>query len=235
LLTIALLLGTLMTVARGPWIGALVGAAIVAVGRAADRPRALRLAVAALTAGALIGSWLLAEYLDIRPGAVMTASQESALYRKELMEKYLAIALDRAWLGWGLTTWPKVRGMPSIDNYWLLLALMHGVPAMALLLGMLLLATAQCLRLGWRHPRDAPSPAFTLAGIFVAVIVSLGTVYLGEQVLPIVFFLLGWSQALGARPAHGAPPVRAGRSGPELRSVRPSRATTASPFRATIR
>jgi hypothetical protein len=221
-ITVVLFCGALMTVARGPWIGAVVGAAIVAVGRARDRRRALRLSLAALAAGAALGAWLLAEYLDVAPGAAMTMSQESALYRKVLFEQYFEIALDRAWLGWGLTTWPKVPGMPSIDNYWLLLSLMHGLPAM-LLLGMLGLATVQCVRLGLNEPRESASPAFTLAGAFVAVVVAISTVYLGEQVLPTVFFLLGWSQALQARPWHAPRPV-------------PVRAAPARPrFRAAIR
>lgn len=203
-ITVVLFLTALMTVARGPWIGGIVAAAIVAVGRAKDRRKALRIALAVLLLGALAGAQLLSAYLDIKPGAVMTMSQESAMYRKVLFEKYLNIALDHVWLGWGLTTWPKVPGMESIDNYYLLLSLMHGVPATLMLVAMLLGGAAQCIRRGLQEPPELHSPLFTFAGIYVAVFVSLGTVYMGEQVVPMVFFMLGWAQSWMQSPRPAA-------------------------------
>jgi hypothetical protein len=222
-ITGALIVGMVMTVARGPWLGAAVAVAILAVGQAANRKRALRITAAALAVGAAAGAWALNDYLDIKPGAAMTMSQESALYRKVLFEKYFDIALESAWFGWGLTTWPKVRGMASIDNYYLLIALMHGVPAMLMLVCMLLGSAAQCVRRGLAEPPGSRSPAFAFAGIFVAVFVALGTVYLGEQVLPTLFFMLGWAQGW----------LRTGGKGPAC-SVAPRPAAVPS-FRHVIR
>jgi len=193
-ITAVLVVGMLMTVARGPWLGAVVAVAILAVGPAANRRRALMIAGAVLSVGVVAGGWALNDYLDIKPGAAMTMSQESALYRKVLFEKYFDIAMDSAWFGWGLTTWPKVLGMASIDNYYLLISLMHGVPAMAMLVWMLLGSAVQCVRRGLAETPGTHSPAFAFAGIFIAVFVALGTVYLGEQVLPTLFFMLGWAQ-----------------------------------------
>lgn len=213
-ITAVLVLGMLMTVARGPWLGAAVALAVLAVGQAVNRPRALKTAAAVLAVGAAAGAWALGNYLDVQPGAAMTMSQESALYRKVLFEKYYDIATDSAWFGWGLTTWPKVRGMESIDNYYLLISLMHGVPAMAMLVTMLLASTAQCLRRALAEAAGVRGPGFAFAGVFMAVFVSLGTVYLGEQVLPMLFFMLGWAQgwlrtplAAPAQPAGGAVPT----------------------------
>jgi len=193
-ITAMLFLGALMTVARGPWVGAVVAAAVAAVGRAKDRRRALMISGAVLTLGALAGAVALNNYLDIKPGTVMTMSEESAMYRKVLFEQYFAIAVDHAWFGWGLTTWPKVPGMESIDNYYLLLSLMHGLPATLMLVFLMLGSVVQCVRRGLAEPRENNSPVFAFAGIFIAIFVSLGTVYLGEQVLPILFFTLGWAQ-----------------------------------------
>lgn len=193
-ITAVLLVGMVMTVARGPWLGALVAMAVFAVGQATNRRRALTVAGGVLLVAAVLGSWALGNYLDIKPGAAMTMSQESALYRKVLFEKYLDIALNHAWFGYGLTTWPKVRGMESIDNYYLLISLMHGVPAMLMLVLMLLGSAAQCLRRGVADPASASTPVFAFAGVFIAIFVALGTVYLGEQVLPTLFFMLGWAQ-----------------------------------------
>jgi hypothetical protein len=194
-ITFMLFLGCVLTVARGPWVGGLIGAMLVMVGRAKDRRKALRLALLSIVLVSVVGGFGLAQYLDIKPGQVMTMSQESALYRKELFEKYLDIAMAHAWLGWGLTTWPKVLGMPSIDNYYLLLALMHGLPAMLMLVTMMLLGAGQMVVRGMSEPQGSSPLGFTFAGIFIAVFVSLGTVYMGEQVVPMFFFMLGWAQA----------------------------------------
>jgi hypothetical protein len=77
-----------------------------------------------------------------------------------------------------------------------------------MLVTMLLGSAAQCVRRGLAEPPGSRSPAFALAGIFVAVFVALGTVYLGEQVLPTLFFMLGWAQGW-LRSGH----VAAARSG----------------------
>lgn len=218
-ITGVLVVGMLMTVARGPWLGIAVAMAVFSVGQAADRKRALRIALAVVAAGALAGGWILHDYLDIKPGTVMTLSQESAYYRKVLFERYFDIAMERAWFGWGLTTWPKVPGMGSIDNYYLLISLMHGVPAMLMLVAMLLGSAVQCVRRGLFEPPGSQSPAFAFAGIFAAIFVALGTAYLGEQVVPTLFFVLGWAQGWlrGGTLAATAPPEQA--EAPRFRHV----------------
>lgn len=193
-ITVMLFIGALMTVARGPWVGAVIGAALVGVGRARDRRKALRIALAVIVVGGAAGFYGLMRYLDIQPGAVMTQSQESAFYRKVLFEKYLDIALDHFWFGWGLITWPKVRGMESIDNYYLLLSLMHGVPATLMLLTMMIHGTVQQIKRGLLEPVGSSPLAFSFAAMFISVLVALGTVYMGEQVVPTFFFMLGWAQ-----------------------------------------
>lgn len=212
---VALMMALLMTVARGPILGALVGSGIAHVAMARNPRRALWISLAGLLLGGMLGAVMMANYLDIKPGQVMTMSQESAIYRKELFEKYFDIAMNRVWFGWGLTDWPKVPGMESIDNYYLLLSLMHGVPAMLLLVTMLLGGAVLCLRKALREPPRSHSLGYTFAAIFVMIFVSLGTVYLGEQVLPMLFLILGWAQGwmLNAAPAGKltvAAPMRRG-------------------------
>jgi hypothetical protein len=81
---------------------------------------------------------------------------------------------------------------------------------MLMLVCMLLGSAVQCVRRGLAEAPGSRSPAFAFAGIFIAVFVALGTVYLGEQVLPTLFLMLGWAQgwlrtgATAASPA-GAP------------------------------
>ena len=194
-LTAALAVGSLMTIARGPLLGGLLGAALIFIGRSRHRRQLLPAAIIGFAVLAPIGYVGLMSYLDVQPGMAMTASQESALYRKVMIERYVDIALDHAALGWGRNTWPKLPGMASIDNYFLLLSLMHGVVATGLLLFLFLWQGARLFRRGMTEPHDANSLALTFAGILVAVFVTLGTVYLGEQVMPALFLILGWSEA----------------------------------------
>lgn len=194
IITLGLLIGSITTIARGPWLGGLLGAVFVNAARHPKRKAAFAIGIGALVLLAIPGYIAFQSYLDVKPGMAMTMSQETAMYRKELFEKYYAIAMDHAWLGWGRNTWPKVPGMPSIDNYYLLLSLMHGVLTMGLLVALM---AWMCVRLyitGMREPLEANSLAFTFLGIIVAFFVSLVTVYLGENVMPALFLLLGWAE-----------------------------------------
>ena len=97
----------------------------------------------------------------------------------------------------GRTTWPKVPGMPSIDNYYLLLALMHGLPAVAFFVSIVAAMTIRLMAAGMRQLppiRPGSSLAFTLAGIYVGIGFAVATVYMGKQVIPLFAMLTGWSE-----------------------------------------
>lgn len=194
LITLGLLIGSITTIARGPWLGGIVGAVFVNAGRHPKRKAAFAIGLAALTLIAIPGYIAFQAYTDIKPGMAMTMSQETALYRKELFEKYKVIALEHAWLGWGRNTWPKLPGMPSIDNYFLLLSLMHGVLTMSLLMALMGWMSVRLYLKGMQEPLEANSLAFTFLGIILAFFVSLVTVYLGQNVMPAFFLLLGWAE-----------------------------------------
>ena len=146
------------------------------------------------------------------------------MYRKVMIERYVDIAIEQAALGWGRNTWPKLPGMASIDNYYLLLSLMHGLVATGLLLFLFVWQGLRLFRRGMAEAHDANSLALTFAGILLAVFVTLGTVYLGEQVMPVLFLILGWSEALMQRaPARAAVSVRTAAvriASPRLRVIR---------------
>lgn len=208
LISAALLVASLTTIARGPWIGGVVGALLVHAARAPKRKAALATLAALLLLAAVPGYIAFQSYLDVQPGEAMTLSQETAMYRKVLFEKYYAIAWEHAWLGWGRNTWPKVSGMASIDNYYLLLSLMHGVLATGILAGLMLWMGVRLFLKGMAEPAGANSLAFTLLGILLAFVVSIVTVYMGEAVVPAFFLLLGWAEAHiqgNGPPAQGEP------------------------------
>jgi len=127
-----------------------------------------------------------------------TVTQETAAYRWELIEKYWDIAVDHALLGWGRNTWPQVPGMPSIDNYYLLLAIMHGVPAVLLLWFVFVWMPVRLMLRGVRAPPGSEIRVltFTLASIYAVYLVSLATVYLGGQTIQLLFIITGWAEGM---------------------------------------
>lgn len=217
-ITVWLLIGCIMTVARGPWLGGIAGGIIALIGRANNKKRMLFITLGASVVIGVPAVVAFFSYLDVKPGETMTMSQESAVYRKVLMDKYTDIALEHAWLGWGRNTWPKVGGMESIDNYYLLLSLMHGLLSTLLLVAAMLWLMARLLRQGLNEPAGHNSLSFCLMGTIASVLVSLVTVYLGENVLPAFFFILGWAEGFLQDPASdpglatgkGAPPAAVG-------------------------
>lgn len=202
LISWALLLGCVMTFARGPWLGGILGALLLIIGRSQHRQKSLYI-IAGVMLVTVPGAYMAFDaYLEVAPGVKMTMSQESAMYRKVLMSKYMDIAIDHAYLGWGRNTWPKVPGMASIDNYFLLLSLMHGLLATLTFLFLFVWQTIRLFLHGMREPvrqrnfPDSMSLAFTHAGILLMIVVSLVTVYLGEQVVPMLFLIFGWSEVV---------------------------------------
>jgi hypothetical protein len=216
IITIVLCACVITTIARGPWLGGIAGGLVLLIGRSKNRNAMLnKLLVAAvlILPPAYIG---FNSYLDVKPGMTMTMSQESAIYRKELMEKYTDIAIAHMALGWGRNTWPKVPGMPSIDNYFLLLTLMHGLVTTALFITLFFWSGLRLFYMGMKEPIGINSLSFTFAGIQIAILVSLVTVYLGEQAIPVTFLVLGWAEA------HLQQPFRTDEAVPVKKIIWPS-------------
>jgi len=198
LLTLILVAGVIMTMVRGPWIAAVLAAVLVAIGRS----RHLGLAIAGTAVGGLVIGIPLAgffyNYVSVGREGALTVAQESAAYRWELLSEYGGIATEKFWFGWGLTNWPKVPGMESIDNYYLLLLLMHGALGLGLFVIILISMLVRLLLRGLRESLLSPAGSFlsfTLASIYVIYIISVGTVYLGLQAVPMLFLITGWAEA----------------------------------------
>ena len=190
----ALLIELLITFTRGPQIGALLAYCIHWLGGGRDvKRRARLLGAAAILIGIPVAVWF-QSYASVGRIAARSEAQETAAYRKEMVDKYIAIARSKSWLGWGTSGWPRVAGMASIDNYYLLLSLRHGFIATSLLIGILLSTMFRLFRNGMRYaPSAAParSLSFALAGIYAALTFSLATVYMGLNVVPLFFLLTG--------------------------------------------
>ena len=164
-------------------------------------------------------------YASIGRSSATTAAQESAAYRKELLDGYLTIVRERLWIGWGRNGWPQMASMPSIDNYYLLVALMHGTISLGFLISILVVISVRLYRTGVKTAKTdllSSSLSFELLGIFIGFAFSIGTVYVGESVFSVFFLLLGFTEAFLAS---------CGQSNTTKRVAAPKNSVELPPFR----
>lgn len=207
---LAIIGGSLMTISRGPWMGAIVALLVIWLCRSRDK-RAMLVNACFLVLVAAPIYWAATAYVSVARDQSASEMQESAAYRNELIEKYIAIVQERPTWGWGFTddprggqAFPILDGMRSIDNHYLLLALQHGEYALAAMVAILIWTPFRLLVYGFRRGRDDPdgSLALMLAGVFITFAVSIGTAWLGGQTQPMLFLVAGWSEGLLLVPIH---------------------------------
>jgi hypothetical protein len=141
-----------------------------------------------------------------------TFSTQSAYNRILLFDYGTAEVMRHPFLGIGLGDWTRPVWMSdSMDNFWLLIAMRYGLPAWAMLVGLVLglvvtAARRQGLPEDWRRARHAWG--FTLFGIAVAA----ATVHLWNALFVLFLFLIGAGAWLtdaplpARRKGIGAPP-----------------------------
>ena len=120
-----------------------------------------------------------------------TFSKESAYNRIRIWDYGTAEVARHPAFGIGLGDWQRPSWMSdSMDNFWLVIAVRYGLPALVLLLALLIglvfaVGRRKSLPADWRRARHAW--AFTLFGISVAA----ATVHLWNALFVLFLFLLG--------------------------------------------
>ena len=194
----AQLLGLFASVSRGPILGLCVTLWFLGLGFTRHRGRWLGSTALVAALGIAWSFQDIQSYVSIDRGEARTESQETAAYRNEMLENYLEVVGEEPWIGYGKDEFPVVKGLKSVDNQYLFLALTHGLPAAFLFLAMMVLPIA----LGLRHlagravasARDALhwTTVATLAGTILTQI----TVFSGTQTTQVLLFLEGMAVGL---------------------------------------
>jgi hypothetical protein len=198
-----LIVGSLMTISRGPWLAAVIAAAAVWMGRAHKRKQTIVvLSFLILVVGLPIYN-AAKSYVWVAYDETSTEMENSAAYRHDMIEDYIAVVEERPVWGWGRSSFPVVGGMRSIDNEYLLLALNCGELALFFFVAIISWTIARLvLFCRSHHGSQFPgSIGLALLGIHVLIVISITTVYLGGQTYQLFFLLLGWSEALILAPA----------------------------------
>jgi hypothetical protein len=194
------------TQSRGPMMGAALGFLITQCTRfkTIKNVRIATVVAIILLVVAVIGAFAYFQrYTSPEEGVALTEQQESAMYRKKLLENYAPALDEGGWLGWGIQSYPIFPGQKSIDNDFLLVQLVQG--RLGILLWYMILAESlwNGFRCTWKtSDREDIVFAFTqLAGV-LTVWLTLTTCYLGEQLPQFFFLLLGWQQSLDFKKAE---------------------------------
>jgi hypothetical protein len=136
--------------------------------------------------------------------------------------------------GIGLNDWERPSWMvASVDNFWLLLMMMYGLPFIAMLVGALVLILRRVSRQDLTDPIDRACRAGYLT-TFGGVVIAGGTVHYWQAMLAFVIFLFGagvWTISGGAKLKQADPALR---DQHDLRSRGPGPAGDASPRKRSI-
>ncbi|NGX43839.1 MAG: hypothetical protein K940chlam7_02144 [Chlamydiae bacterium] len=198
MLSLTLFVGLILTFSRGPLLGLMLGGLFIGIGfsrKGFFLSFTIRMIVFA-TIGIVIYQGYL-YYAELNREVEGTRIADSAIYRIELLGKYIQYVFEKPWWGWGEHGMPEVRGYSSVDNNYLWIALKHGLLAVAFLLAIFVVTGIRLLNTGRKIARTNVldrSLAFTLLAIFIMQGATYLTVYMGGQNVPIFFLLVGWSE-----------------------------------------
>ncbi len=184
----------LMTQARGPWIGTIAAIPIAMIGRARRVMFAAVLVAVFLVVGGSVAYVGLKAYANA-DSPTTSSEQENAQYRTQLLDNYVPVAEAGGPWGWG-QDFPRVGGQGSIDNEYLFVALTQGWVGL-LAFCMIALETLYYTLYGALYnptQRDRYF-SYSLMGVFVGLLITIFTVFLGNQPYQLFFLLAGWSQA----------------------------------------
>ncbi|MBB6142793.1 hypothetical protein HNQ77_000731 [Silvibacterium bohemicum] len=201
---LGLVLGSAMTLSRGPWLGIVFGLPIARIGRAKNLALAVSLTLLLFLVGyGAVRQWA-KQYTTVSEGVSedsVSEAQSTAIYRQKAFAQYEVIAEKGGLLGWGMSNWPKVPGLDSIDNEYLLLRVSQGKIGYWLFMIMIVEAAIGI----YRAVRASLNPIdtcfyFCLAGALAGLLASLNTVFTIGQTTVLLWLIFGWIQSLQPTP-----------------------------------
>lgn len=194
---IILAIGLLFTISRAPIISTCVASLFLGVGYSTNRVKSFIFRFMILIVLGFIAYNFIAFYSNIDRRLAESQLTGSAVYRIEMLYKYIPLVQEKLWWGWGYSTLPKKAGLLSIDNEYLWILLRHGIFALLCYAAIFAIVMIKLLRRGLDPENNDlydRSFSFTMLSIYFMLGVSLITVYMGGQIAPLFFVLTGWTQ-----------------------------------------
>ena len=200
----AIVAGLLMTQSRGPWIG--VGLALILAFLLTKLPlaKAVLVFVFVMSIFSVAAYTYGKRYTEGDINHVDSEAQRNAIYRRMLIRTYLPLIREREAFGWGTSTLPTMNGQKSVDNEFLLLAAAQGLFGLGLFLLILFGSIARLFLIAQRNiEMEDKALVFAHLTVLMGLMISLTTVYLGEQALILLFLVVGWIQGMNPVGAAG--------------------------------
>lgn len=195
-IAIALVLGLLATVSRGPILSTVLGFSLVGVGYSHAKYRSLWTRIGLIILVSIVGYSVIQTSLNINK-EIASEAASTAIYRLELVDLYYDSIMQRPWLGWGRTGMPVIDNRKSIDNEYLFAGLRNGLIVPFLELFIMFYSMYRLFKRGLnqRNGSDEDSTlAFCLIGIYISLGISLYTVWMGYQIQPLFFIIVGLTE-----------------------------------------
>lgn len=191
--------GVLMSISRGPMLGLLVGFVLIYIGWSKKRTTAIMI-VFAISIVIIPPAFIkFISYVSVDRSSATSKTQENAAYRKELLDNYIEEIKIKPLLGYGRNGIPVVKGQTSIDNQFIYIALLHGVPTLICFILITIFVAIKLLRFAWTNPPDSAygQLSWLIIGCACSWFVTLATVWMGAQLEQMVFMISAMACVIG--------------------------------------
>jgi len=189
--------GLLMTLSRGPIIGTILGYLVARIGKAKKMGRTAVITLVLIAIGGTIAYIKIQQYTSADYWSAPTVEQQTAIYRRQLLDNYKPIVEKGGLFGYGVVDRPSVDGQFSIDNAYLFIQVTQGNLGLwtFVLMGMEALLAALLAARRSAQRSDAYF-ALCMAGGMAGFLLALTSVWLGGSMFSLFFLMVGWSQSL---------------------------------------
>ncbi|MCK5876212.1 MAG: O-antigen ligase family protein [Candidatus Marithrix sp.] len=198
MLTLILLFGVISTLVRGPLFAAVIAAFIPFIGHTKKRWLIVGILIVSFVVISIPATNWFVGYVSVSPDSVETKSHKTVVYRWELLNSYIEVGKEKFYWGYGNLTFPRIPGQRSIDNHYLLLFLKHGIFGLGFFLAIMFIMMLRLFIHSMSQPINnlpGSSLGFTLLSLYVVMLISVATVWMGGQTLHLFFLIVGWSDA----------------------------------------
>ena len=202
---ILLVVYVFLTQSRGPELALIAGYLILQIPRFKNMKVATAVVGVLLALGAAGAYQYFSEVTNVADiNAVHDEQQSSAVYRRQMIERFKPIRERGGWLGWGYMSFPHAQGLgslangvQSVDNQFLYVELGQGRLGFILFILIAVESVRSPFMRSWRlQSLEDRAFAVCISAALVMLWIALGTVYMGMQLPQVGFLLIGWGQSI---------------------------------------
>jgi hypothetical protein len=202
---ILLVVYVFLTQSRGPELALIAGYLILQIPRFKNMKVATAVVGVLLALGAAGAYQYFSEVTNVADiNAAHDEQQSSAVYRRQMIERFKPIRERGGWLGWGYMSFPHAQGLgslangvQSVDNQFLYVELGQGRLGFILFILIAVESVRTPFMRSWRlQSFEDRAFAVCIAAALVMLWIALGTVYMGMQLPQVGFLLIGWGQSI---------------------------------------